>query len=336
MIATPSSSPSVTIRQALERLIRKDRLPSALLFHGERGIGKVQLALHLAKGLLCLTSAGGRAPRTTQGCNQCHNCHLVDSGTHPDLHHLDLSDSDTWTTAAFRSFIGSLAMRTVDGGPRIVILDYAESMSLQSANALLKSLEEPRTGTHFILVTAAPTLLPATILSRCQPFYFAPCWSRGDTSENLSSTPQTGPSTEAPPTIIARLAEGSSTVAALLSEHQQFVTLICAGVDAVLSGGSSDAVLRARELAQKKDDMGVKLLILQRYLRCLMRDSSSAPLQRRLAIGLTNALTAERLIIDRNLGAVSVFTAVLDSLSPDAASQPWAVNREQLLSSYTL
>ncbi len=336
MSAVPSSKPCATVRQTLERLIRKGRLPSALLFHGERGIGKARLALHLAKGLLCLTSAEERTSRTTLGCDQCRNCHLVDSGIHPDLHQLDFSDSDTWTTAAFRSFLGTLAMRTVDGGPRIIIFNFAESMSLQSANALLKSLEEPRSGTHFILVTAAPTLLPATILSRCQPFYFAPFWSRGGTSETLSLAPHTDPSIEDPITIIARMAEGSSTVATLLSEHQQLVTLICAGVDAVLSGGSSDAVLHARELAQKKDDIGVKLLILQRYLRCLMRDSGSAPLQRRLAIALTNALTAERLIVDRNLGAVSVLTAVLDSLSPEAATQPWAVNREQLLSSYTL
>src|SRR5207249_12162345 len=66
------------------------------------------------------------------------------------------------------------AYRPHEGAVRLVVLDPADAMNLEAANALLKTLEEPPAGTHFILVSAAPERLPITVRSRCQRVRFVP------------------------------------------------------------------------------------------------------------------------------------------------------------------
>lgn len=326
----PSLPPHQTNITALKRLIRNGRLPSALLFHGERGIGKREVATSVARALLCQSPVAGRTEATILGCGVCQECTVFTAGNHVDYHYLDLADTEAWTTASFRSFLGSLNLRSFSGGARVILFDNTEAMSMQSANALLKSLEEPRPDTYFILVSSAPTKLPQTILSRCQPFYFAPL-----SPESLSA-PVKSDKKDEDSAILAAMADGSRAIAELLSAHRALYVLVRDAVQATSTGGSAEAVLRARECCQKKGDIGVLITFLQRYLRyCLVREAD--PLRkRRYALALTNALEAERLIEERHLGAVGVITAVLEGLAPDATPQPWATNREQLLSSYTL
>lgn len=330
----PATEPSLAAHQtnltALKRLIRNSRVPSALLFHGERGIGKRAVATSVARALLCQSPVAERNEKTMLGCEVCHECTVFGAGNHVDYHYLDLSDAEAWTTASFRSFIGSLNLRSFSGGARVILLDNAEAMSMQSANALLKSLEEPRPGTYFILVSSAPTKLPQTILSRCQPFYFAPL-NPVYIADSLRSEKK-----DDDQAVLAAIADGSVAIAELLTTHRAVYTLVRDAVEAAVTGGTAEAVLRARECCQKKSDIGVLITILQRYLRyCLIREGEPSR-KRRYAIALTNSLEAERLIQERHLGAVGVITAVLEGLAPDATPQSWATNREQLLSAYTL
>lgn len=325
-----SLSPHRTNLIALRRLIRKGRLPSALLFHGERGIGKRTIASTVARALLCQSPVAERTEETVLGCGECHECTVFAAGNHVDHHYLDLTDAEAWTTASFRTFISSLNLRSFSGGARVILLDNAEAMSMQSANALLKSLEEPRPGTYFILVSSAPRRLPQTILSRCQPFYFAPLHS-AYISDSFGSEKK-----EDDRSVLAAIADGSVAIAELLTSHRAVYTLVRDAVEATITGGTAEAVLRARECCQKKGDIGVLITILQRYLRyCLIRESEPSRM-RRYALALTNSLEAERLIQERHLGAVGVITAVLEGLAPDGAPPLWGSNREQLLSAYTL
>lgn len=321
---------------ALARLVQRGRIPSALIFHGERGIGKSAAARRLGQALLCTLSPALRVEEQSLGCGECHNCLVTAAGNHPDLHYLDLVDSETWTTAAFRSFLSSLSLKPFSGGSRVVIFDNAEAMSLQSANALLKSLEEPRPENHFILVSSAHLSLPQTILSRCQPFYFAPPGERGKTEQEEK---------EKGDALITAMAEGSLTMQQLFQDNIEICETVLNAVNATIKGGSAEAVLKARELSQKKSDIGLILTILQRYIRYRLLQSvagseggtsEAQTFQRRLAQALSNALTAERLILERHLAAASVLTAVLDGIAADSLPPSWASNRELLLSSYTL
>jgi len=335
-LSTDQRTPPQSL-SALRRLVRQRRIPSAMIFHGERGIGKGVAARQLGTALLCTLSVDERGDEEILGCGNCHGCSVIAAGNHPDLHYLDLADSESWTTASFRSFLSSLSLKPFSGGSRVIIFDNAEAMSLQSANALLKSLEEPRPENHFILVSAAHLKLPQTILSRCQPFYFAPRsekWGVFDGQESSSND-----------TLLHAMADGSSTIQNMLRENSELFETVRKAVDSSIEGGSAEAVLRGRELAQKKADISLILMILQRYLRYRLIQSAAFPVennqdqngsQRRLAQALTHALTAERLILERNLASAAVLSAVLDGLTSDASPPRWASNRELLLSTYTL
>jgi len=321
---------------ALRRLVRCGRIPSALLFHGERGIGKSAAARQLGQALLCTLSVDDRRDEEILGCGHCHGCSVIAASNHPDLHYLDLSDSESWATASFRSFLSSLSLKPFSGGSRVVIFDNAEAMSLQSANALLKSLEEPRPENHFILVSSAHHSLPQTILSRCQPFYFAPPGERRKIEHDEK---------EKGDTVLIAMADGSATMEQLFRGNVEIYETVLNAVNATIKGGSAESVIHARELSQKKADIALILTILQRYLRYRLLQSVAASeggtteariLQRRLAQALSNALTAERLIIERHLGAASVLNAVLDGIAADSSPPSWSSNRELLLSSYTL
>jgi DNA polymerase-3 subunit delta' len=156
----------------------RTHLPNALLIKGAAGIGKLDLAFNYAQSLLC------EAPMT-EGipCCQCDSCHWFEQGTHPDFRLVQpdaLNDSDETAEKesgkkpsreigvdqirALSSFANLSAHR---GGYRIVLVHPAESMNNNSANALLKTLEEPTEKLLFILVTHKPQQLLPTILSRC-------------------------------------------------------------------------------------------------------------------------------------------------------------------------
>lgn len=146
----------------LTRAREHDRLAHAYLFAGPAGVGKRQVALALAQDLFC---------QQQSGCGDCPACQKVASGNHPDLHLLDGS-AGAIKIEQIRLVQQQLALRPLEGDYRICLIDGAEEMTPAAANALLKTLEEPRPDTLLLLITAEPEKLLPTILSRCQQLPF--------------------------------------------------------------------------------------------------------------------------------------------------------------------
>lgn len=149
--------------QHLVQQIASRKLPHALMIAGPRGIGKRHLADALAQLLLC------QAPIEGTACGRCRGCELNKSQTHPDLLWLEPEEQGKAIKVdQVRELTEYLGKTAQQGGYKVVVIEPAEAMNGNAANALLKSLEEPAPNTLLILVThAAASVLP-TIRSRCQ------------------------------------------------------------------------------------------------------------------------------------------------------------------------
>lgn len=134
----------------------------AYLFYGKKGIGKSLFAKLLADYWLCL------APKDGAPCHQCKSCHLLaSSGAHPDIFKLVPQDSEFIRVDQVRGLIDFINQTPQLSACKIVIIEPAEALNINAANALLKSLEEPAGNTRIILVSHQAGQLLPTIKSRC-------------------------------------------------------------------------------------------------------------------------------------------------------------------------
>jgi DNA polymerase III subunit delta' len=155
--------------QRLSQQIEARQLPHALLLAGPPAVGKRRFASALAATLLCLepASASGVA------CGQCRSCLLRVAGTHPDAHWIAPEESGKMIKIdQVRAVVEFVAQTAQQGGRKVVVLEPAEAMNRSSANALLKTLEEPAGAATLILLSDAPGRLLPTIRSRCQRIDF--------------------------------------------------------------------------------------------------------------------------------------------------------------------
>ena len=150
----------------LEKALRSDRLPHALLIAGPRGVGKRTLARMLARRVLCEDGSG---------CGSCGACQQFLQGNHPDFHPLARAEGKTTITLEqLRSVWDALARRSLSGKGPVVLLEEAHSLRSEAQDALLKTLEEPPAGSVLALTTARPEQLRPTIRSRCQRLTLGP------------------------------------------------------------------------------------------------------------------------------------------------------------------
>lgn len=157
-----------SVWKKLHQQWREKHLPHALLFVGMRGLGKWQFANAFAARILCENDQAEFA------CGECRACQLFAAGTHPDFMTVTLEEKErTLKVDAIRALNEKVSFRSARGKPQVVIIYPAEAMNRASANALLKTLEEPPGDTIFILVSHQWGHLPATVLSRCQRVLFS-------------------------------------------------------------------------------------------------------------------------------------------------------------------
>lgn len=162
--------------EGLQRALQSRRLHHAYLFFGPDGVGKGLAARAFAQALLCTQPTA-----EALACEQCASCARVREGQHPDLHSLERQPRADGAGLEVmikidqvRDLQKSLQFKAFEGGRRVILLFEPESMNAATANALLKTLEEPGPGTHFVLVCHAVHRLLPTILSRCQKVRFKP------------------------------------------------------------------------------------------------------------------------------------------------------------------
>jgi len=236
----------------------ESRQAHALLLSGPPGQGKRSFAEAYAARVLCRSpDAQGHA------CGQCEGCRLRASGNHPDLLRVvpeaDLPEEAQNTSSSkskpstqivveqIRALREQLSVTAHQSALRVIIIDPAEAMNMNTANALLKLLEEPPVGSLFLLVSSAPRRLLPTIRSRCQQWDFArpdPALASAWLSE------QAGQGAEP----LLALTGGMPVAAARLASqagralHERFVTDLGqpGGFDAVMLAGDWDAWLRSK------------------------------------------------------------------------------------------
>jgi DNA polymerase-3 subunit delta' len=227
--ANPALLDQAEAEAVLLRAARSGRLPHAWLLTGPRGVGKATLAFRFARHLLAEPPAeaaglfGAPPPATSLAVAPEHPVfRRVASGGHPDL--LTLEPGVNEKTGRARSEIviedvrqatQRLHLSPAEGGWRILVVDSADELNRNAANALLKILEEPAPRSLMLLVSHAPGALLPTIRSRCCHLALAPLPTA--TVERLLQ--QHAPELEAAErTQIALLAEGSIGRALALSE----------------------------------------------------------------------------------------------------------------------
>jgi DNA polymerase-3 subunit delta' len=151
--------------QILKRALAHGTLAHAYLFSGESGIGKKMTARGLAAAVNC------RAATPDGGCGSCPSCRKVATGGHPDVRFLEAEGNEIKIDQV-REAQADLALRPFEGNKKVLIVDGAEGLNAASANAFLKTLEEPPGDALIILITAMPQSLLPTIRSRCQEIVF--------------------------------------------------------------------------------------------------------------------------------------------------------------------
>ncbi|CAG8865371.1 hypothetical protein PS627_01275 [Pseudomonas fluorescens] len=146
-----------------QQLAGRSQHAHAYLLHGPQGIGKRALAERLMARLLCKQAQGADA------CGQCKSCLLLKAGSHPDNFVLEPEETDKPIKVdQVRELVSFVVQTAQMGGRKVVLIEPAEAMNINAANALLKSLEEPSGDTVLLLVSHQSSRLLPTIRSRCQ------------------------------------------------------------------------------------------------------------------------------------------------------------------------
>jgi DNA polymerase III subunit delta' len=175
------------VKRLLKRMLEAGRVPGALLFTGEEGVGKKLFALEVAKALNC------RSPEGVEACGKCPACTRMSRFNFPQSEDSDDWKKIIWTdhgdvgmvvapkrlllVEQMRLIENEANFRPFEGKVRVFIVDDADKFNDASANALLKTLEEPPPTSHIILITSRPAMLLPTIRSRCQAIRFSPLTS---------------------------------------------------------------------------------------------------------------------------------------------------------------
>jgi DNA polymerase-3 subunit delta' len=160
--------------RSFTHVIRRGRLAHAYLFTGPPGIGKRLFARELAKVLLCEHPDAGKK-EVLEGCDQCPACIQIDANTHPDFSYVERpEDKNEFPVELMREVREWFSLKSARGKGKVVVLNDAEDFNEESANAFLKTLEEPPPGSVLVLITCNLDRQLPTIISRCQVIRFAP------------------------------------------------------------------------------------------------------------------------------------------------------------------
>ncbi|MCM8760692.1 MAG: DNA polymerase III subunit delta' [Candidatus Omnitrophica bacterium] len=150
----------------LENSIANRRISHAYIFYGPKSVGRKLAAVNFAKALNCLSLSA--VP-----CDSCASCKKIDASSHPDVSVLKVkADSYSIKIDDIRTLIRDIALKPYEARKKVYLIDGANSLTEEAANAILKTLEEPPTDSVLILITERLWGLLPTIVSRSQVVKF--------------------------------------------------------------------------------------------------------------------------------------------------------------------
>lgn len=296
--------------QSLADRAAVDRMPHAVLIHGQAGVRKRQLAMAVAKLLLCQSTGPA-------SCGECPPCLWFAAGSHPDF--LQISpqeDSRLIRVDQIRALSRAMSLTaSSDAGYRVAVLQPADRMNVAAGNALLKTLEEPPGRACLLLVADTLHTMPATVLSRCQrvvvetpPRDQAKAWL-----QQLRGSDADSPDLDH----ALFLAAGSPGQAATLLEHDA-TTAFAELLDGLsrLRTGRAEVTRVAQELSKvpMQWTLSWMLLILKQCLNHIVGASQTHPIPQALAqFSHANTLESRKLneMIDQVLRTARVTSTSL-------------------------
>ena len=267
-------------KETLRRMLAQGRVPSALLFAGEEGLGKKLFALELARALNC------RERRGAEACGRCPSCSRVGKFQYPASDDRDEHKKVIWSdhrdvglvrpynrnilVDAVRDLERESNYRPMEGAARVFIVENADSLNEAASNALLKTLEEAPRTTHIVLVTSRASALLPTIRSRCQAVRFAPLAP----AELENYLVENGKRAGAEARLASQLASGRPGVALGLNldAYRARRDAMLAVVEALAGDGDRVRLLRAAEEmgdAKNKEEYEPRLDALEVLVRDL-------------------------------------------------------------------
>ncbi len=264
-------------KEMLSRAMASAKMSHAYLFRGPAGVGKKTMAHAFAATINCA------APVSHEACGSCPSCQKFRSGNHPDFQMI-APEGASIKIQQIRELKKSLAFPPFEARYRVILLADAHTMRRETANSLLKTLEEPPANTVLILTADEASGVLPTIVSRCQviPFFALP---QAAVAQTLMAEAEIMPEAAA---TLAGIAEGSLGRARLLRDkellplREQVVTTL---LDLPPDGPeTAETVFALAEAAASlKEELPELLDLLRTWYRDLLLAGPTQPLNQDLA-----------------------------------------------------
>lgn len=224
---------NTNITEFLSKSITNNNIAGSYIFCGPADLGKTTTANYFAKALICASKAigAGKLP-----CGGCSSCKQFEKGLYSDYYLIEKDlEKKNISIEQIREFIRKLGMASFLNSYKIGVIRNAECLSIEAANALLKTLEEPQARVVAILITSHLDALPDTILSRSQIFEFKPVKTDLIYDYLLERGAKRSQAKD-----LARLSAGRPALAVKFLENQDFYNEYLASVKAFLRLPQSD------------------------------------------------------------------------------------------------
>lgn len=314
----------------IESDLQAERLAESYLFAGPEGVGKRFTALEAAKVLSCSgTRRSFLIPEQDTSpvpCGQCGACRRVDENIHPDVFVLDFQSQagllemkeeeaakqKEFRIDAVRILLGRAQVSPLESGKKVFVIDGAEFLSEESANSLLKVLEESPKHAVWFLIAKSPERVIPTIRSRCRKVWFSPL--APEAIQAILSRESRDAQTGAEISRVAGICNGSLSEARAILEAG--ASNFAGAAESFLDKGKAQDALRvSQEILSENKKLGSKKSAEQ-FLKFLSfkiaRDLREAPTESR-AESLLAALAAQQ-HLQRNVSPQMVLDSLLLSL----------------------
>lgn len=281
-------------RDSLLGLVERNMLAHAQIFSGPQGVGKKLVAREFSRFLVCSNK------RLVKDCT-CNNCTLALKDSHPDIMTIEARDKTRWNTEGVRELLYTLNLKNFQASARIVIINDAEDLNVQSSNALLKQIEEPSKNTYFFIVTENSSKLLPTIQSRCQAWFFSLLRSE-EVTQILEQNKFNDLKAQFPIDLLLKLANGSLSTLEILSQQSDLWENLEKALNQISHGDNYRALALADELKDGKDNLRHCFQLMRTISHSKIR-SGDLPEIAKWSKWMADLIKCEDLIFKRNLNA---------------------------------